>query len=264
MKMNRKMTCVLAVMAASVGAVSATPVSGGEHYLTIAEVDAEIASLANQYGAKTLWREFVDTAGRIKRLQATLSQEDALPVQWHVVSNMFQGCYLDAALTNDNQVNYHGLGQIVWLHLTKYRLFHANTNALMFVADSVSNALPFDVSHEAEDLLAAQRLDDIIDFGNTNGPFRVRPGTNLACYGVRARASIFRYRKLKNFNSAQASFRRMVFNCFCGMILHYLTEYPEPVRRSLWEEFCRRAGATDNEKAVAHRRLYENYKIVYP
>jgi len=264
MKMNRKMTCVLAAMAASVGAVSATPVAGGEHYPTIAEVDAEIASLANQYGAKTLWREFVDTAGRIKRLQDGLSPENALPVQWHVVSNMFQGCYLDAALTNDNQVNYQGLEQIVWLHLTRYRLFHANTNALMFVADCVSNALPFDVSHEAEDLLAAQRLDDIIDFGNTNGPFRVRPGTNLACYGARARASIFRYRKLKSFNYAQARFRRMVFNCFCGMILHYLTEYPEPVRRSLWEEFCHRAGATDAEKTAAHRRLYENYKIVYP
>ena len=262
--MNRKMTCVLAAMAASVGAVSATPVAGGEHYPTIAEVDAEIASLANQYGAKTLWREFVDTAGRIKRLQDGLSPENALPVQWHVVSNMFQGCYLDATLTNDNQVNYQGLEQIVWLHLTQYRLFHANTNALMFVADCVSNALPFDVSHESEDLLAAQRLDDIIDFGNTNGPFRVRPGTNLACYGARARASIFMYRKLKSFNYAQARFRRMVFNCFCGMILHYLTEYPEPVRRSLWEEFCRRAGATDAEKTAAHRRLYENYKIVYP
>ena len=43
-----------------------------------------------------------------------------------------------------------------------------------------------------------------------------------------------------------------------------MTEYPEPVRRSLWEEFCRRAGATDAEKAEAYRSLYEDYKIVYP
>ena len=247
-------------------AVSESSYADGEtnQLPTIAEIDAEIASLANQCGARMQWFDFIPTVGRIKDHQDKFPTQKVLQVQWHVVSNMFQGCYLDAALTNDNQVNYQGLGQIVWLHLTKYRLFHANTNALMYVADCVSNALPFDVSHEAEDLLAAQRLDDIIDFGNTNGPFRVRPGTNLACYGARARASIFRYRKLKSFNYAQACFRRQVFNCFCGMILHYLTEYPEPVRRSLWEEFCRRAGATDKEKAAAHRRLYENYKIVYP
>ena len=265
--MNLRMNTISEIVVAACLATSTTIYGLAEaepHMPTIAEIDAEIASLANQYGAKTLWREFLPTAGRIKNLQDKFPTQDVLRVQWHVVSNMFQGCYPDAALTNDNQVNYHGLEQIVWLHLTKYRLFHANTNALMFVADCVSNALPFDVLHEAEDLLAAQRLDDIIDFGNTNGPFRVRPGTNLACYGVRARASIFRYRKLKNFNSAQASFRRQVFNCFCGSILHYLTEYPEPVRRSLWEEFCRRAGATDAEKAEAYRSLYEDYNIVYP
>ena len=45
---------------------------------------------------------------------------------------------------------------------------------------------------------------------------------------------------------------------------HDLSEYPEPVRRSLWEEFCRRAGATDMEKAEAHRDLYDDFKIVYP
>ena len=62
----------------------------------------------------------------------------------------------------------------------------------------------------------------------------------------------------------QTSFRRQVFNCFCELMLHDFSEYPEPVRRSLWEEFCRRAGATDSEKAEAYRNLYEDYKIVYP
>ena len=35
------------------------------------------------------------------------------------------------------------------------------------------------------------------------------------------------------FNSSQDSFREMVFDCFCGLIMRYLEEYPEPVRRSL-------------------------------
>ena len=66
------------------------------------------------------------------------------------------------------------------------------------------------------------------------------------------------------YNGGTADFRRQVFNCFCELMLHDLSEYPEPVRRSLWEEFCRRAGATDPEKAEAYRNLYEDYKIVYP
>ena len=231
---------------------------------TVAEIDAEIASLANQYGAKILWREFVPTVGRIKDLQDKFPTQEVLQVQWHVVSNMFSECYPVAAVTNGNQVNYQGLARAIWLHLTKYKLFHVDTNALMYVADCVSNALPIDVSHEEEEFLSARRLDDIIDFGNTNGPFRVRPGVNYACYGDRAYACIMKYRKWRNFNAGVKDFRRRVFNSFCEVMLHDFSEYPEPVRRSLWEEFCRRAGASDAEKAEAHNKLYYYYKIVYP
>ena len=247
-------------------AVASVPFAafGEETYPTIAEIDAEIASLANQYGARTLWREFVPTAGRIKDMQGKFPTQEVLQVQWHVVSNMFSGCYPVAAVTNDNQVNYQGLNRIIRLHLTKYRLFHSDTNALMFVADCVSNALPIDVSHEEADKLAAWRLDDIADFGNTNGPLRWRAGVNYGCYGERTRACIFRYMKWGNFNVGVERFREMVFDCFCGLILHDFSEYPEPVRRSLWEEFCRRGGATDPEKTEAYRSLYEDYNIVYP
>ena len=252
--------CLFAVLfAASAFADSAT-----NQLPTVAEIDAELAGLANQYGAKILWREFVPTAGRIKDLQDKFPTQEVLQVQWHVVSNMFAGCYPVAVVTNDNQVNYQGLNSIIWLHLTKYMLFHSDTNALMFVADCVSNALPIDVSHEEEEFLSARRLDDIIDFGNTNGPFRVRPGVNYACYGDRAYACILKYQKWRNFNAGVRDFRHQVFNRFCGLILHYFSEYPEPVRRSLWEEFCRRAGASDTEKAEAHRKVYYYYKIVYP
>ena len=58
---------------------------GEETYPTIAEIDAEIASLANKYGARTLWREFVPTAGRIKDLQDKFPTQEVLQVQWHVV-----------------------------------------------------------------------------------------------------------------------------------------------------------------------------------
>ena len=231
---------------------------------TIAEIDAEIASLANQYGAKTLWREFVPTVGRIKDLQDKFPTQEVLQVQWHVVSNMFAECYPVSVVTNMNQVNYQGISNAIWLHLTKYKLFHVDTNALMFVANCVSNVLPIDVSRENEDKLAAWRLDDIADFGNTNGPLRLRPGMNYHTYGDRTYACIERYRIWRGFNGYAESFRRRVFNSFCGLILHHLSEYPEPVRRSLWEEFCRRAGATDNEKSEAHRKLYHYYKIVYP
>jgi len=234
------------------------------HLPTIAEIDAEIASLSNQYGAKILWREFVPTVGRIKELQDKFPTQEVLQVQWHVVSNMFSECYPVATVTNGNQVNYQGLKRAIWLHLTKYKLFHIDTNALMYVANCVSNVLPIDVSHENEDKLAAWRLDDIADFGNTNGPLRLRTGMNYHTYGDRTYACIRRYQIWRGFNSYGEGFRREVFNCFCGLILRYFPEYPEPVRRSLWEEFCRRAGASDDEKAEAHRKLYYYYKIVYP
>ena len=231
---------------------------------TIAEIDAEIASLANKYGARTLWREFVPTAGRIKDLQDKFPTQEVLQVQWHVVSNMFSECYPVATVTNSNQVNYKGISDAIWLHLTKYKLFHIDTNALIFVANCVSNVLPIDVSHEEEEKLAAWRLDDIADFGNTNGPLRLRQGMNYHCYGDRTYACIEKYRIWRGFNGRGEGFRRRVFNSFCGLILHYFSEYPEPVRRSLWEEFCRRAGASNKEKAEAHSDLYRWYKIVYP
>ena len=243
-------------------------VFGEETYPTIAEIDAEIASLANKYGARTLWREFVPTAGRIKDLQDKYPTQEVLQVQWHVVSNMFSECYLTSALTNDFQIDHHRLADIVFLHLTKYRLFHANTNALMFVADCVSNALPVDVSRETAVVEASFRGERIPEFGSTNA----LSGTRMVFESYHSTTNYFyqrmlweKVRRMKSgFNYSQSCFRRQVFNCFCELMLHDLSEYPEPVRRSLWEEFCRRAGATDPEKAEAYRNLYEDYKIVYP
>ena len=235
---------------------------------TIAEIDAEIASLANKYGARTLWREFESTAGRIKDLQDKFPTQEVLQVQWHVVSNMFSECYLTAALTNDFQIDYHRLADIVFLHLTKYRLFHTNTNALMVVADCVSNALPVDVSRETAVVEASFRGEQIPEFGSTNAlsGTRVVFETYHSCTNYYYQRMLWeKVRRMKSgFNYAQSCFRRQVFNCFCELMLHDLSEYPEPTRRSLWEEFCRRAGASDAEKAEAHNKLYHYYKIVYP
>ena len=115
---------------------------------TIAEIDAEIASIANLRGAKTLWREFEATSGRIKKFQDSAPSQEVFRVQWHVVSNMFSECYTSAAVTNENQVDYYGIREMVRHHITMYRLFHADTNAVMYVADCISNALPADLSRE--------------------------------------------------------------------------------------------------------------------
>jgi len=254
----------IAVLAASV----AFAAFGEETYPTISEIDAEIASLANLRGAKTLWREFETTSGRIKELQDSAPSQEVFRVQWHVVSNMFSECYLTAALTNDFQIDYHSLAAIVFLHLTKYRLFHANTNAIMFVADCVSNALPVDVSRETAVVEASFRGEQIPEFGSTNA----LSGTRVVFDTYYSPTNYYhqwrlweKARRLKaGFNYAQSCFRRQVFNRFCELMLHDFSEYPEPTRRSLWEEFCRRAGATDMEKAEAHRDLYDDFKIVYP
>ena len=234
---------------------------------TIAEIDAEIAGLANQYGAKTLWREFIPTVGRIKDLQDKFPTQEVLQVQWYVVSNMFSECYSVAAVTNSNQVNYQGLDHAIWLHLTKYKLFHVDTNALMYVADCVSNALPVDVSREEAVVQAGMNGEYMPEFGSTNALTgeRIVLDYHSSTNSVRLRWQWEGARRMKlGFNSVQASFRRRVFNSFCELMLHDLSECPEPVRRSLWEEFCRRAGATDTEKAEAHRDLYNDFNIVYP
>ena len=234
---------------------------------TIAEIDAEIAGLANQYGARTLWREFIPTVGRIKDLQDKFPTQEVIHVQWHVVSNMFAECHPVDAVTNSNQVNYQGLSHAIWLHLTKYKLFHADTNALMYVADCVSNALPIDVSREEAIVQAGERGEYMPELGSTN----VLTGEHVVhdYHSLTNRNRLWmQWRTVwaikLGFNSSQSSFRRMVFNSFCGLILHYFSEYPEPVRRSLWEEFCRRAGATNDEKSEAHRRLHDYHNIVYP
>ena len=235
---------------------------------TIAEIDAEIAGLANQYGAKILWREFESTVGRIKDLQDKFPTQEVLQVQWHVVSNMFSECYPVAAVTNGNQVNYQGLSDAIWLHLTKYKLFHADTNALMYVADCVSNALPIDVSREEAVVQAGIEGKYMPEFGSTNaltGEHIVYDSYHTLTNRDRLWLQWEGARSMKcGFNHMQSQFRRRVFNSFCEVILHDLSEYPEPTRRSLWEEFCRRAGASDAEKAEAHRDLYDDFKIVYP
>ena len=255
-------------IAALAAALTGAAASGEEeHYPTIAEVDAKIASISNLRGASVMWWEFESMSGRIKDLQDKYPTQEVLRVQWHVVSNMFADCYLTGPLTNDVQINHAGMENIIWLHLTKYKLFHADTNALMYVADCVSNALPVDVSRETAVVLAGMRGEYMPEFGSTNALtgvkliFDYHSATNHDRLWLQWETA---RRTKSGFNFSQTSFRRQVFNCFCELMLHDFSEYPEPVRRSLWEEFCRRAGATDPEKAEAYRNLYADYKIVYP
>ena len=95
---------IVACAMLSASAVSAFASSDTNQLPTIAEIDSEIAGLANQYGARTLWREFVPTVGRIKNLQDRFPTQEVLQVQWHVVSNMFSECCSVATVTNGNQV----------------------------------------------------------------------------------------------------------------------------------------------------------------
>ena len=222
---------------------------------TIAEIDAEIAGLANQYGAKILWREFVPTVGRIKDLQDDFPTQAVLQAQWHVVSNMFSECYPVAAVTNGNQVDYYGLRVIVRGHLTKYRLLHADTNAVMYVADCISNSLPVDVSREAAVVQAGTNGEYMPEFGSTNALTgeHVVLDYHSSTNRVRLWWQWEGLRRAKScFNQGVELFRQEAFNCFCTLILCELVEYPEIVRQSLWEEFCRRAGASDDEKSKAY------------
>ena len=155
--------CSLLAVSASAFADSAT-----NQLPTIAEIDVEIAGLANQYGAKTLWREFVPTVGRIKNLQDRFPTQEVLQVQWHVVSNMFSECCSVATVTNGNQVNYQGMEWIVRQHLTKFMLFNVDTNALMYVADCVSSSLPVDASREKAVIEACVRGEYMPEIGSTN------------------------------------------------------------------------------------------------
>ena len=226
---------------------------------TIAEIDAEIASLANQYGAKTLWREFVPTVGRIKELQEKFPTQEVLQVQWHVVSNMFSECCNVAAVTNSNQVNYQGMEWIVRRHLTKFMLFHVDTNVIMYVSDCVSNALPVDVSREEAVLQARIRGEYMPEIGSTNALTGELAPHDFNTYTNRVRLYLA-WRDALNakfgFNQSVKRFRQESFNCFCTLILCELVEYPETVRQDLWEEFCRRAGASDSEKSEAYNERH--------
>ena len=225
------------------------------HFPTIAEVDAEIASLANLRGAKTLWREFVPTVGRIKDLQDKFPTQEVLQVQWHVVSNIFSECYASAAITNGNQVDYYGTREMARRHLTKYRLFHADTNAVMYVADCISNALPVDLSREAAVVQAGTNGEYMPEFGSTNALTGERIVNDYHSVTNRFRLW-WQWEKARSakscFNQGVEMFRQEVFNCFCTLILRELVEHPESVRQDLWEEFCRRAGASDDEKSKAY------------
>ena len=148
MKITSRISIASCAMLLTVLTLSSFADNATNQLPTIVEIDAEISGLANQYGAKILWREFIPTVGRIKDLQDKFPTQEVLQVQWHVVSNMFSECFPVAAVTNGNQVNYQGLEHAIWLHLTNYKLFHIDTNALMYIANCVSNALPIDVSRE--------------------------------------------------------------------------------------------------------------------
>ena len=230
----------------------------GESLPTIEEIDSEIARIANTNSAKIAWRHLVPMVQRINNLQRTTETQDVLRVQWHVVSNLFEGCHTDPVVTNMNQVDYLGLRMNV-PKVTHFRLFFDQISALMFVADHVSNAVPVDVSREDSVIEADMRCEQIPEFGSTNS----LTGIKVVCsyHSITNRDRLFRpwesaWRNKHGFNTNVNDFRDCVFEEFGSLIMKMLVEYPEPVRRDLWDEFCRRAGASAEEKSRAESRLY--------
>ena len=251
MKVIKVISCaMLLAVAASSFADSAT-----NQLPTIAEIDTEIVGLANQHGARILWREFEPTVGRIKNLQDSFPTQEVLQVQWHVVSNVFSGCHTSVGVTNSNQVNYQGIETLIRRHLTRYKLFHADTNTLMYVADCVSNAIPVDTSREEAIIQARMRGEYMPEIGSTNALTGQLASHDFNTYTNRVRLYFDWCDVLSaklGFNQNLRRFRQEAFNCFCSLILRDLVEYPEAVRQDVWEEFCRRAGASDDEKSKAY------------
>ena len=143
----------------------------------------------------------------------------------------------------------------------EFDLIRQDTNTLFQISDWLAGAVPLAVDDDTRyrELTEAMRKDRIILYGGKN-PYERKGGPCFAGtvsktwawhWEPEFRACKAKFRFRKEYNRRLAEFRKEALGCLHRAIIEGYKDRTDVEHKAIWDEFCRRAKATAEEKSAA-------------
>ena len=200
------------------------------------------------------WAGFVPLLSNVVESQSSALTQEVAKIESKIVTRFAIysfACEYDHLLV---KANFDGRRDSAWL-LSQFSLVRSDTNALFKLADWLSGAVPLAADKETRgnELGEAMRIDALMIYGGKRPP--IYPGSvgNYSHCGPMWRECRDKFHFRRTYNERLPKFREEALGCFHVAIVNGYADRTEAERETIWDEFCRRAKASDSEKEAASR-----------
>ena len=198
------------------------------------------------------WLGFVPLLDALVRHQDKVGYDLMAATEKTVLENftkyVFAGESECSAVKADFEGRLKSLRQIA-----RFTLVRCDANALFEIADYLSGAvrLPEDKDAERSETLKADELDRRLVFGDNIPPRLYGDVTFVSVLGRHGRECREKYRFRRLYNERLPAFRAAALAAFRKSVVEGFKDRGAEAREAIWDEFCRRAKATEAEKRAA-------------
>ena len=206
------------------------------------------------------WTLFIPLLERVAKHGGSVTKAEVASVEARIVS--WFTLYAFACEYDDDPVKAEFGGRLDCLRrIGEFDLIRQDTNTLFQISDWLAGAVPLAVDDDTRyrELTEAMRKDRIILYGGKN-PFARKGGPCFAGtvsktwawhWEPEFRACKAKFRFRKEYNRRLAEFRKEALGCLHRAIIEGYKDRTAVERKAIWDEFCRRAKATAEEKSAA-------------
>ena len=212
------------------------------------------------------WTLFMPLLDRVEKYRGSVTKEENADAEAKIISRFT--LYAFACEYDHDPVKAEFGGRLGCLHrIAKFDLIRSDTNRLFQVSDWLAEAVPLAVDKETQlrELGEASRKDSLILYAGRNpfgGKDRIRFAATVSqtyawYWEPEFRACKAKFRFRQKYNRLLPSFRKEALACMHRAIAEGYKDRTEAERKAIWDEFCRRAKATAEEKSAADGSLHK-------
>ena len=204
------------------------------------------------------WTLFLPLLVRVALYRESVTKEEVASVEAKIISRFT--LYAFACEYDNDPVKAEFDGRLDCLRwIEKFDLIRFNTNRLFQVSDWLGSAKPLanDKETQYRELTEATRKDRIILYGGRDpygGKDQIRfagSSGNTWHWEPEFRACKAKFRFRQVYNRRLPEFRKKALGCMYRAIIEGYKDRTDVERKAIWDEFCRRARATAEEKSAA-------------
>ena len=201
---------------------------------------------------KDNWAGFVPLLAKVVEFQDTAPTQEVAHVEAQIVERF--ALYSFACEYDHLPVKANFDGRLESLRLlSQLSLVQSSTNTLFQLADWLAEAVPLDADDQTsgDELAEAFQRDNRMIYGGRRPPLYPGSVGNFNQCGPMWRACREKFRFRRLYNDRLPNFRKTALADMHEAIMNGYGDSTDDGRRAIWDEFCRRANASEGERRAA-------------